>query len=66
MIYIGLRNWERAQSFFDIVVSCPTLNAISKIQVEAFKKLVLVTLLATGKVRTRAYSCPKNKIHDRS
>ena len=50
MIYLALKNWNRAQIFLETVVGCPTANAASKIQVEAYKKLLLVGLLRVGKV----------------
>lgn len=46
MIYMKLKNWERALHFLDIVITCPTANTASMIQVEAFKKGILVNLLA--------------------
>lgn len=50
MIYIALKNWERALLFLEIVVMSPTENTASMIQVEAYKKWVLVSLIAEGKV----------------
>lgn len=50
MIYMGLKNWERALLFLEIVVISPTSNNVSMIQVEAFKKWVLVSLLFKGQV----------------
>ena len=50
MLYIGAKNWERALLFLEIVMSCPTPNTASMIQVEAYKKWVLVCLLQHGKV----------------
>ncbi len=50
MIYIGLKDWERALLFLDIVISSPTVNSTSMIQVEAYKKWVLVSLLLRGQV----------------
>lgn len=51
MIYMGLRNWERALLFLEIVVISPTSSNVSMIQVEAFKKWILVSLLLKGQVR---------------
>lgn len=50
MIYIGLRDWERALLFLEIVIASPTINTTSIIQVEAYKKWVLVSLLLKGHV----------------
>ena len=50
MCYIGLKDWERALLFLEIVLVSPTSNTASKIQVEAYKKWVLVSLLYRGKV----------------
>lgn len=50
MIYIGLRDWERALLFLEIVIASPTINTTSVIQVEAYKKWVLVSLLLKGRV----------------
>ena len=56
MIYIGLKNWERALLFLEIVVMSPTENTASMIQVEAYKKSVLTSLIATGKVRSEPHN----------
>ena len=53
MIYIKLRNWRRALHFLEIVLTCPTANTASMIQVEAFKKWILVNLVANGRVRNK-------------
>lgn len=50
MIYIGLRDWERALLFVEIVIASPAINTTSVIQVEAYKKWVLVSLLLKGHV----------------
>lgn len=50
MIYIGLRDWERALLFLEIVIASPAVNTTSFIQVEAYKKWVLVSLLLKGRV----------------
>lgn len=50
MIYIKLKIWGRALHFLEIVITCPTTNVASMIQVEAFKKWVLINLLANGQV----------------
>ncbi|MCJ1434782.1 hypothetical protein MMC27_004152 [Xylographa pallens] len=48
MIYLGLKDWTRALLFLEIVIMAPTSNAASMIQVEAYKKWVLVGLLLKG------------------
>lgn len=53
MIYTKLRNWTRALHFLEVVITSPTVNTASMIQVEAFKKWILVNLLANGQVRER-------------
>lgn len=50
MLYLGLREWERALLFLEVVIVAPTSNTASMIQVEAYKKWVLVGLLLKGKV----------------
>ncbi|KAI1977102.1 hypothetical protein LOZ53_002126 [Ophidiomyces ophidiicola] len=50
MIYIGLKQWERARHFLQIVISAPAKSTISMVMVEAYKKWVLVTLLEKGSV----------------
>ena len=50
MIYIGLWNWERAIAFLEIVIAAPCgMSSCSMIQVEAYKKWVLVNLMFYGK-----------------
>ena len=51
MIYTKLRNWTKALHFLEVVITCPTVNTASMIQVEAYKKWILVNLLANGQVR---------------
>ena len=51
MIYMGLKKWKRALLFLEIVVMSPVANNVSKIQVDAYKKWVLVSLLYKGHVR---------------
>src|SRR5436190_13422759 len=50
MIYIGLKQWENALHFLNIVITVPTSNSVSLIMVEAYKKWVLVCLLERGMV----------------
>ncbi|PCG99627.1 Hypothetical protein PENO1_044120 [Penicillium occitanis (nom. inval.)] len=48
MIYMALKEWSKARHFLSIVISCPAVNAVSLIMVEAYKKWVLVNLLEKG------------------
>ena len=57
MIYLGLKDWQRALLFLEVVIVAPTGNAASMIQVEAYKKWVLVGLLLKGMV-SRSQATP--------
>ncbi|KAG6860267.1 hypothetical protein C0995_013511 [Termitomyces sp. Mi166 len=46
--FAALKRWAQAEEFFEIALSTPG-NAPAAIQLEAFKKLKLVQLIATGK-----------------
>lgn len=48
MIYIGLKKWDRALELLRFVLSAPTLSAPSLIQIEAYKKWILVNLIYHG------------------
>lgn len=48
MIYTGLRDWARGIHFYEIAIVAPATNAVSKIQVEAYNKRLLVGLLWKG------------------
>ena len=50
MIYTGLKDWDRALHFYEIAVMAPASNAPSMIQVEAYRKRVLVGIIAKGYV----------------
>ena len=50
MCYMGLKDWDRAVLFCEVVLTSPTSNTTSKIQVDAYKKWVLVNLLHRGRV----------------
>ncbi|EME42395.1 hypothetical protein DOTSEDRAFT_45934 [Dothistroma septosporum NZE10] len=55
-IYIGTRNFHRARLFLEYVILSPTQqHSVSALQVEAYKKWVLIGFLAHG----RAYPAPK-------
>ncbi|EEH07811.1 conserved hypothetical protein [Histoplasma capsulatum G186AR] len=49
MVYIGLRKWDAATHFLEVVISAPTTNSVSIIMVEAYKKWVLLGLVEMGK-----------------
>jgi len=49
-VYIGLRSYTRARIFLEFVILTPTQqHACSALQVEAYKKWVMIGLLAEGK-----------------
>ncbi|KAH0538475.1 hypothetical protein FGG08_004924 [Glutinoglossum americanum] len=48
LIYLGLKKWERGLEFLTFVIAAPTSGPASAIQVEAYKKWVLVGLLHHG------------------
>lgn len=50
MIFMGLKKWKRALFFLEVVIMTPIVNNVSKIQVDAYKKWVLVSLLHKGHV----------------
>jgi COP9 signalosome complex subunit 3 len=50
MLYLGVKDWERALLFLEVVIMSPTSNNASMIQVEAYKKWLLVGLLLKGRV----------------
>ena len=50
MIFMALKKWKRALHFLEIVIMSPVVNNVSKIQVDAYKKWVLVSLLYKGHV----------------
>ena len=50
MIFMGLKKWKRAILFLEVVIMSPVASNISKIQVDAYKKWVLVSLLHKGHV----------------
>ena len=53
MILMALKKWKRALLFLEIVIMSPVVGSISKIQVDAYKKWVLVSLLYVGYVSGR-------------
>lgn len=50
MIYMVRKEWDDALRFLHIVIAAPVTNTVSKIMVEAYKKWILVRLLAKGQV----------------
>ncbi|KAK6503283.1 hypothetical protein TWF481_008310 [Arthrobotrys musiformis] len=57
MVYIAMKKWRRASDFLQFVLSYPaTGNTVSQVQVDAFKKFVLVTLMLEG----RNFQLPKS------
>lgn len=49
-IYMALQEWDRAITFLELVLTAPTKNNPSQLQVEAYKKWVLAHLHAHGVV----------------
>ncbi|KAG8532483.1 uncharacterized protein KY384_002360 [Bacidia gigantensis] len=50
MCYMALKDWDRGMLFLELCLTSPTTNTASRIQVEAYKKYVLVSLLLYGKL----------------
>ena len=50
IIYIAMHEWDKALLFLEIVLFTPTTNTASFIQVEAYRKWLLVCLISRGKV----------------
>lgn len=53
MLYIGMKRWDRALLFLEFAIISPTGNTASMIQVEAYKKWVLLGLVLKGSVSER-------------
>ncbi|XP_028131422.1 COP9 signalosome complex subunit 3 [Diabrotica virgifera virgifera] len=51
MIYLAVRNLDRALYFFEVAITTPSL-AVSHIMLESFKKYILVSLLLYGKIQS--------------
>ena len=49
MVYIGLRQWEKAMYFLEAVLITPTQNTTSTIMVQAYSRWLLLGLLLHGK-----------------
>ena len=52
MIFIGLKRWDDALHFLQVAIAAPTNSSVSMIMVQAYKKYVMVCLLAKGRVST--------------
>lgn len=50
MIYMAIEEWDHAIPFLEAILTAPTRNHASRIQVEAYKKWILANLLAHGQV----------------
>ncbi len=48
LVYLQLKSLKKAASFLQMCIAVPTLNAVSAIQIEARKRLILVELLLQG------------------
>lgn len=64
MIYMGLKQWEKAMSFLEIVLLAPTATSTSTIMVEAYKKWALVGLLLNGKASLLPKGANKNMMRN--
>ena len=62
MILMALKKWKRALLFLETVIMSPVAGNISKIQVDAYKKWLLVSLLYIGyvSVRSSPQECDQN------
>ena len=79
MCYMGLKEWKRALLFLEIVIMSPISQNASRIQVEAYKKYILVGILYKGSVslvgcslsialllmRRSYWTCQRRQIHKR-
>ncbi|KAJ5674861.1 uncharacterized protein N7477_004795 [Penicillium maclennaniae] len=50
MVYMALKEWRKALHLLSVVISMPTMGSVSMVMVEAYKKWILVGLLANGKL----------------
>ena len=48
MVFLGVKNWDRAVQYFELAITHPTPQAPSMVQVEAYKKWILANLLRSG------------------
>ncbi|KAI8348303.1 hypothetical protein BD560DRAFT_239777 [Blakeslea trispora] len=52
IVYIANKQHERALEFLSIAIAAPTVRAVSTIQMMAYHKFILVSLIADGKMRS--------------
>ena len=57
MVYIGLKQFEKARNALETCICCPA-SCLSAIALEAYKKLLLVNLLLHGKAYSFTKQCP--------
>jgi COP9 signalosome complex subunit 3 len=50
MIFIGLKEWEKAMFFLEVCLAAPSSNTASYVQIEAYQKFVLVGLLHNNRM----------------
>ena len=50
MIYTALKDWKRAVHFYEMAIIAPATHVVSKIQLEAYNKRLLVGILWKGTV----------------
>ena len=50
MVYMALKEWDKALHLLSIVTSSPSDNVVSLVMVDAYKKWILVGLVKGGKV----------------
>jgi COP9 signalosome complex subunit 3 len=50
VVYIALKRWELALATLEICLAAPSSNTASMIQIEAYRKFILVGLLFNGKI----------------
>lgn len=61
LCFLGMQNWEKAQEFLEVVLTTPTSqNVASLIQLEAYRKWLLVGLLIDGEGRELPRSVSTN------
>ncbi|KAI8923463.1 hypothetical protein BC831DRAFT_470998 [Entophlyctis helioformis] len=58
LVYVGTKSFRNAQQFFEICLHAPS-NVPSAIQIEAYKRFVLVSLLLNGEAPPMAKSIPQ-------
>jgi len=61
LCFVGIKNWQKAEEFLEVVLTCPTSqNVASRIQVEAYKKWLIIGLLINGEGRELPRSVSAN------